>query len=172
MKKNPMQPQLPVGFSHSRPPGFFRWWGVIMLCGWLSCCACGRLQPQPARFDPQVYTSIEYRDLLTPGPAGLHAGQKIRVKAYFWQYLDYDPAMIPNYLTLARYPIRWYQLRWFATYDTDRMTGYYDRVALSPELAAHYRLNRLDPVLLYGELSSLGPGLYLQVFHIEKIAED
>jgi hypothetical protein len=30
----------------------------------------------------------------------------------------------------------------------------------------------MDQVYLYGELARLSPGLYLQVFHIEKIAED
>jgi hypothetical protein len=94
------------------------------------------------------------------------------VKAYFWQYLDYDPAMVRNYLTLPRYPIRWYRLQWFAIYDKADMTGYYDLAAVTPEQAQDYKLHRLDQVLLYGELSRLGPGLYFQVFHIEKIIED
>ena len=80
--------------------------------------------------------------------------------------------MVPNYLTLLRYPVRWYQLQWFATYDTADLTGYYDLAAVTPEQAERYKLKRLDPVMLYGELARLGPGLYLQVFHIEKIAED
>jgi len=143
-----------------------------MLCGWLSCCACGELRPRPAAFDPQAYTPIEYHDLLAPRQAGLQAGQKVRVKAYFWQYLDYDPAMVRNYLTLLRYPIRWYQLRWFATYGTPDLTGYYDLAAITPEQAESYKLQRLDHVLLYGELSRLGPGLFLQVFQIEKIEEE
>jgi hypothetical protein len=79
--------------------------------------------------------------------------------------------MLWNYLTLPRYPIRWYQLRWFATYGTDEMTGYYDLAAVTPEQAEQYKLQRLEPVRLYGELSQLGPGLYLQVFHIEKIED-
>jgi hypothetical protein len=52
------------------------------------------------------------------------------------------------------------------------MTGYYDLAAVTPEQAEQYKLKRLDPVMLYGELARLGPGLYLQVFHIEPIAED
>jgi hypothetical protein len=144
----------------------------LVLCGLLGVCACGQLRPHPATFDPQAYTPIEYQDLLAPQAAGLHAGEKIRVKAYFWQYVNYDPAMIRNYLTLLRYPVRWYRLRWFAIYRTDDLTGYYDLAAISPELAEEYKLQRLDPVMLYGELSSLGRGLFLQVFHIEKIVED
>lgn len=154
------------------PPGPCGWLGVVFLGGLLSLCACGELRPRPAAFEPQNYAPIEYQDLLAPRQAGLQPGQKIRVKAYFWQYLDYDPAMVRNYLTLPRYPIRWYQLRWFATYGADNLTGYYDLAAVTPEQAEDYRLKRLDPVLLYGELSRLGPGLYLQVFHIEKVSED
>jgi hypothetical protein len=145
---------------------------LLVLCGLLGVCACGQLRPHPATFDPQAYTPIEYQDLLTPQAAGLHPSEKIRVKAFFWQYVNYDPAMIRNYLTLLRYPVRWYRLRWFAIYRTDDLTGYYDLAAITPELADKYKLQRLDPVLLYGELSPLGRGLFLQVFHIEKIVAD
>jgi hypothetical protein len=162
----------PVRKNSSRPLGFSRRLAVILLGCLLACGACGELRPRPAAFDPQAYTPIEYQELLAPRQAGLHAGQKVRVKAYFWEYLTYDPAMIRNYLTLPRYPLRWYQLRWFATYGTPDMAGYYDLAAVSPEQAEQYRLQRLDPVLLYGELSSLGPGLYFQVFYVEKIQED
>ena len=70
------------------------------------------------------------------------------------------------------YPVRRYQLKWFATYDTADLTGYYDLSAITPEQANRYKLKRLDPVMLYGELARLGPGLYLQVFYIEPIVED
>jgi hypothetical protein len=155
----------------ARRPGLSGRLGVVLLGGLLALCGCGQLRPQPTAFNPQTYTPIKYQDLLAPRQAGLHAGQKIQVKAYFWQYLTYDPAMAWNYLTLPRYPIRWYQLRWFATYGTDEMTGYYDLAAVTPEQAEHYKLKRLDPVRLYGELSRLGPGLYLQVFYIKKIED-
>jgi hypothetical protein len=162
------QPAPPGG---ARRPGPTVWLGLLLLSALLGLGACGQLRPRPAAFDPQTYTPIKYQDLLAPGQAGLHAGQKIQVKAYFWQYVNYDPAMLWNYLTLPRYPIRWYQLRWFATYGTAAMTGYYDLAALTPAQAEEYKLKRLEPVRLYGELSQLGPGLYLQVFHIEKIAD-
>jgi len=172
MKENSLRPHLNGAPGSSRRPGCSRWLGVILLCSLVVFSACGELRPHPAAFDPQAYTPIAYRDLLAPGPAGLQAGQQVRVRAYFWQYLNYDPAMVPNYLTLLRYPVRWYQLTWFATYDTADLTGYYDLAAVTPEQADRYKLKRLDPVMLYGELARLGPGLYLQVFHIEKIAED
>jgi hypothetical protein len=172
MKKLSFRTRLPWAPGGARRPGFCSWLGVLLLCGLWGLCACGELRPRPAAFDPQVYTSIEYQNLLAPRQAGLHAGQKIRVKAYFWQYLDYDPAMVRNYLTLLRYPVKWYQLRWFATYGTADLTGYFDLAAVTPEQADRYKLKRLDPVMLYGELARLGPGFYLQVFHIEPIAEE
>ena len=123
-------------------------------------------------FDPGAYKPIDYQELLEPDLAGLHAGEKIRVKAYFWQYVNYDPALARNYLTLLRYPIRWYRLRWFALYRTDDLKGYYDLAAMTPEVADRYKLQRLEPVLLYGELSQLGMGLFFQVFHVERITGD
>jgi len=172
VNKIPYRRHLPLAPGGPRPFSLSGWLGVILLCGLLGFPACGELRPHPAAFDPQAYTPIAYQDLLAPGPTGLKSGQQVRVKAYFWQYLEYDPAIVRNYLTLLRYPIRWYRLKWFATYDTADLTGYFDLAAVTPEQAEQYKLKRLDPVMLYGELARLGPGLYLQVFHIEKIAED
>jgi hypothetical protein len=172
MNRLPWRPPPAAASGALRPSGLSRWLGVMLLCGLLGFSACGELRPRPAAFEPQDYTPIAYQDLLAPGPAGLQAGQKVRVRAYFWQYLDYDPAMVRNYLTLLRYPRRWYQLRWFSTYDTADLTGYYELAAVTPEQAEKYKLQRLDPVMLYGELARLGPGFYLQVFHIEKITQD
>jgi hypothetical protein len=169
VKKISYRRHLPLPFGAPRSSGLSGCLGVIILCGLLGLSACGELRPHPAAFDPQTYTPINYRDLLAPGPAGLHAGQKVRVQAYFWQYLDYDPALVRNYLTLFRYPIRWYRLQWFSTYDTADLTGYFDLAAMTPEQAEQYKLKRLDHVMLYGELAGLGSGLYLQVFHMEKI---
>ncbi len=171
-KKIPFWHRLVLAPGGLQFPGRSGWCGIILLCLLLGGAACGQLRPQPAAFDPQAYTPIAYHDLLAPGPAGLQAGQKVRVQAYFWQYLNYDPAIVRNYLTLPRYPVRWYQLRWFATYGTPDLTGYFDLAAVTPKQADRYKLKRLDPVMLYGELAPLSPGLYLQVFHIEPIAED
>ena len=145
---------------------------LLLLAGCLLVASCGELRPVPVSIEIQAYKAIDYPDLLDPARAGLKAGDLIRVKTYFWQYLDYDPAMVRNYLTLPRYPIRWYQLRWFATYGSEKMTGYYDLAALSPEQAEKYKINRLDPILIYGELSPLKPGVFLRVHHIEKIEEE
>jgi hypothetical protein len=172
MKEPPFQYHPPLTPGGARRPGPSGWLGVLLLCSLLGWCGCGELRPRPEAFDPQAYTPIAYQELLAPRQSGLHEGQKIRVQAYFWQYLEYDPAMVRNYLTLPRYPIRWYQLQWFATYGTDDLTGYYDLAAITPEQAEEYKLKRLDRVMLYGELTRLSPGLYLQVFHIEKIVED
>ena len=52
------------------------------------------------------------------------------------------------------------------------MTGYYDLAAVSPDQAEKYKnIKRLDPILVYGELSALKPGVFLRVHHIEKIEE-
>ena len=149
-----------------------RFLGLILAGCLVIACACGELRPVPAPIEPQAYKPIDYQELLDPAKTGLQAGDLIRVKAYFWQFLTYDPAMVRNYLTLPRYPIRWFQLRWFAIYDSDRMERYYDLAALSPEQEEKYKeIKRLDPVLIYGELSPLKPGVFLRVHHIEKVEE-
>ena len=159
--------KLSVAIQHLRV-GFLR----ALLAGCLILAsACGELRPVPEGFEAPAYKPIDYPELLNPARAGLQAGDLVRVKAYYWQYLTYDPAMVRNYLTLPRYPIRWYQMRWFALYGSERMEGYYDLAALSPEQAEEYKLKRLDPILIYGELSRLSPGVFLRVHHIEKIEE-
>jgi hypothetical protein len=146
--------------------------GLILAGCLVIACACGELRPVPVPIEPQAYKPIDYQELLDPAKAGLQAGDLIRVKAYFWQFLTYDPAMVRNYLTLPRYPVRWFNLRWFATFGSERMAGYYDLAALSPEQEEKYKtIKRLDPILIYGELSPLRPGVFLRVHHIEKIEE-
>ncbi len=162
--------------ARNRPVAAWRrraWFWGTLLAGLVLLSACGELRPVPEPIEDQAYKPIEYHDLLDHSRAGLKAGDLVRVKAYFWQYLTYDPAMVRNYLTLPRYPIRWYQLRWFAVYGSERMEGYYDLAAMSPEQEEKYKnIKRMDPVLLYGELSPLKPGVYFQVHHIEKIEEE
>ena len=138
----------------------------------LTVAACGQFPPLPAHFQPDSYAPITYQELLNPGDANLQAGQMIKVPAYFWQYTDYDPDMVRNYLDLLRYRLSWYRLEWFATYGTADMQGYYDLAALAPSLARDFKPHRLDHIMIYGELASLGPGLYLRVHRIEKIKED
>ncbi|MBI4643499.1 MAG: hypothetical protein HY743_07155 [Deltaproteobacteria bacterium] len=141
--------------------------GVVL---WVA--ACGQLPPLPAQVDLESYAPITYQELLAPGTAKLQAGQKIKVSAYFWQYLTYDPAMVHNYLDMLRHPLSWYRLEWFATYGTSDMQGYYDLAALDPSLVKANKPRRLDHIMIYGELASLGPGLYLRVHRIERIEED
>lgn len=161
-----LRPQQPGSVS------LMTWLGVALLAGCLLvAAACGELRPVPVQFNPLAYKPIEYQALLHPDQAGLKAGDLVQVRAYFWQYLTYDPAPVRNYLTLPRYPIRWYQLEWFATYGTERMTGYYDLAALSPAQAEQYQFKRLDHIQVYGELSPLRPGVFLQVHHLEKVEE-
>jgi hypothetical protein len=135
-------------------------------------CACGELRPLPGGFEPQAYTPIDYQDLLNPPRAGLSDGRMVRVKAYFWQPLDYDPAMVRNYLTMARHPLGWPKLHWFALYGTEDMQGYYDLAAMDASRLKLFQPKRLEPILLYGQLSSLGSGFYLHVHHLEKVPED
>ena len=134
--------------------------------------SCGELRPPPAPFEAQAYTPIDYQALLNPRRAGLHDGQMVRVQGYFWQLLDYDPDMVKNYLSLARHPLGWWKLRWFAVYQSEDMQGYYDLAAVDASRLELYQPKRLEPILLYGQLASLGPGFYLHVHRLEKIGED
>lgn len=132
---------------------------------------CGHIPgPPPEGWNAEEYTTITYDQLLTPREAGLAAGQKVAVKGYFWQYLVYDPAIVPNYLTLAAHPLTWHRLRWAALYRTPRMKGYFNRLALDADQKKDFRLQRLDSLRIYGELASLGLGvLYLRVHHVDKL---
>ncbi len=135
--------------------------------------ACGQIRPLPAHVDLEAYSPITYQELLQPEAAKLQAGQKIKVPAYFWEFLFYDPAMVRTYLNMISHPLSWYKLQWFATYGTPEMKGFFDLVAMDPsQKKAYFKLQRLDHILIYGELAPLGPGLYLRVHHIAKIEED
>jgi hypothetical protein len=134
---------------------------------------CGRYRSVPAAWDPVAYRLVTVQELKAPRTAGLAAGQKVEVHAYFWEFLIYDPAMVRNYLTLLRHPLAWPQLEWFAVYGTPQMQGYFDRVAMDEEQRRSYALHRLDPVMIFGELASMGGGLlYLRVHRLHKLEED
>lgn len=146
---------------------------LAMLTVFLLAGACGQLPPMPAHVDIQEYQPIAFDQLQTSGPNRLNAGQKVRVPAYFWQFLTYDPAMVRNYPNLLRRPIRWYHLEWCSLYREADLRGYFDRVAMEPSQRELYRLQRLDHVMIYGQMAHLSPHLlYLQVHRIEKIVED
>jgi len=150
-------------------PGLFLAGALLALS--LLTWGCGQVRPLSGTLAPQEYQEITYDQLLHPGAAGLQAGQKVKVPAYFWQFVDYDPDMVRDYLNLARHPLSWSKLKWFALYGSPEMRGYYDRAALDADRVSLYPVRRLEPVMVYGELSALGPGLYLHVYHREKIEE-
>ena len=131
---------------------------------------CGYIRPVPEGWNPEDYTPITYEQILAPRKAGLTPGQKVSVAGYFWQYLDYDPFMMSNYLTLARQPRAWSRLRWASLYHTPQMQGYCDRLALTREQQQDWQLRRLEHVRVFGQLAPLGMGvLYLQVHHIARL---
>jgi hypothetical protein len=144
----------------------------VLLGAALLLSGCGEIRPLPGVVEPTAYTPITYQQLLNPRQGSLQAGQKIKVPAYFWEFLDYDPAMVRNYLSLARHPLTWYKLRWFALYDTQELKGYYELAALDESRVQLYKLHRLDHIMVYGELAALGRGFYLRVHHLEKIEEE
>jgi hypothetical protein len=145
---------------------------LLLLLGLILSAACAEIRPVPATLDPQAYTPITYEQLRDPARANLQAHQKVKVDAYFWEFLTYDPAMVRHWLALARHPRSWSKLQWFALYGEEDMKGYYDRAALDAAQRPRYPLNRLDHITVYGELDSLGYGYYLHVHHIERIVED
>jgi hypothetical protein len=52
------------------------------------------------------------------------------------------------------------------------LQGYYDLAAVDAARLELYQPKRLEPILLYGQLASLGPGFYLHVHRLEKVGED
>jgi hypothetical protein len=147
--------------------------GLATLLLTMLLCGCGRYRPVPAVWDPHAYRQITVQDLKAPGRAGLAAGHKIKVPAYFWEFIIYDPAMVRNYMTLLRHPVAWSQLQWFAVYGTPQMQAYFDRVVMDREQRRAYKLNRLDHIMIYGELASMGGGLlYLRVHRLQELDED
>lgn len=134
---------------------------------------CGSIRPVPEGWNPGDYKPITYEQIMAPRKAGLSPGQKVSVTGYFWQYLDYDPFMVPNYLTLARQPRAWSRLYWASLYRTPQMQGYCDRLALTLEQQRDWQFKRLEHVRVYGQIASLGFGvLYLQAHHIDRLDQE
>ncbi len=132
--------------------------------------SCGHIRPAPQDFHPKEYSPVTIEQLQAPRQAGLVSGQKVRVTGYFWQYLDYDPRLAANYLTMARQPLAWSRLRWASLYRTLSMQGYYDRLALTREEQLRLRLKRLEKVEVFGELAPWGFGaLYLQAHRVQRL---
>jgi hypothetical protein len=141
---------------------------LLLLVG--KSVSCGHIRPAPEGFNPEQYSAVTIEQLQAPRQAGLASGQKVRVDGFFWQYLEYDPRMAANYLTMVRQPLAWSRLRWAALYRTSSMRGYYDRLALTRSQKGEWDLKRLEQVRVFGQLAPLGFGtLYLQVHHIERL---
>ncbi len=151
-----------------RRPGLLLLALLLLLAG--GALSCGHIRPAPEGFSPEQYTAVTIEQLQAPRRAGLASGQKVWVEGFFWQYLEYDPRMVANYLTMARQPVAWSRLRWAALYRDSSMRGYYDRLALTRSQKGQWDLKRLEQVRVFGQLAPLGFGtLYLQVHHIEPL---
>jgi hypothetical protein len=145
--------------------------GLLVLLAGLAC-GCGQIRSVPRAFNPEDYTPVTIDQLQSPRRAGLASGQKVSVEGFFWQYLEYDPAIVANYATMASHPVAWSRLRWAALYQQPQMRGYYDRLALTREQQQDWPFRRLEHVRLYGQLTPLGFGvLYLQAQHLERLED-
>jgi hypothetical protein len=145
---------------------------LLLVFGILSLTACGSIRPVPASFNQADYTPIDF-DLLIRDSSSLHAGDLIRCQAYFWQFLTYDPAPRYYYFNQLRYPFSWGDLEWFALYQDANFQGYYDRGAMTHRQRLEFNLKRLEPIIIYGELVTMGGSkLYLLVHHLERYKID
>jgi|YelNatPaOPRAMG01_1025707.scaffolds.fasta_scaffold16253_3 hypothetical protein len=134
---------------------------------------CRHTPPATGAFNPQEYAPVTLEQLQAPRVAGLLPGQKVSVSGYFWQYLEYDPFAVPEYLALIRRPLLASRWRWASLYSSPRMTGYFDRLAVSRGEQRELNLKRLERVRIYGRLAHLPFGiLYLQAVHVERLDKD
>jgi hypothetical protein len=132
--------------------------------------SCGHRPATPRVFHPGEYTPVTLEQLRAPRQAGLALGQKVSVEGYFWQYLEYDPFTVPQYLALARRPLAQSRWRWASLYGSPQMQGYFDRLALSREQRRELDLKRLEHVRIYGRLAHLPFGiLYLQAQQVDRL---
>jgi hypothetical protein len=144
---------------------------LLLLFAALLLTACGSMKPVPAEFQPAEYTPIDFAQL--PLDTNLHAGELVRVEAYFWQFLTYDPAPKYYYVDQLKYPRRWGQLEWFSLYQKADMQGYYDRAAMSHLQRLQFNPKRLDHLIIYGEMVRMGGStIYLLVHHLERVQPD
>lgn len=144
----------------------------VLLVALLSLTACGSLRTVPAQFNAADYTPIDF-ELLGRDSSSLHAGDLVRCQAFFWQFLTHDPTPRYYYFNHLRYPVRWGALEWFALYQHADMRGYFDRAVMSREQRQEFKPQRLDHLIIYGELVPMGGSkLYLLVHHLERFTID
>lgn len=131
---------------------------------------CGRLGQVPARFVPDDYQEVSLAQLRNPAAARTLVGRQVRFEAFFWEYVHYDPAMLSNYALLARHPWGWWNLRWASLYESPRMQGFYDRLALDVGQEAQFRPRRLTRLMIYGEVLPLGSSLtYVRLHQAQEL---
>lgn len=130
---------------------------------------CGRLGQVPARFVPDDYREVSLTHLRDPAACAL-VGQKVRFQAFFWEYVTYDPAMLSNYALMLRHPRGWWDLRWASLYESPRMQGFYDRLALDVGQQARLQPRRLTRLMIYGEVLPLGSRLtYVRLHQAQEL---
>jgi hypothetical protein len=145
---------------------------LVLIFGILSLTACGNLRPVPAEFSAADYTPIDFELLVRDSPS-LRPGELVRCQAFFWQFLTHDPAPQYYYFNQLRYPLRWVELEWFALYQNVDMTGYFDRGVMSQAQSLEFKPQRLDHLIIYGELVPMGGNkFYLLVHHLERFIID
>jgi hypothetical protein len=168
---------LPVGSAGGDNSGRLlvaRCWRIlfVLLVGILPFMGCGSLRTVPGQFNAADYTPIDF-ELLVRDSSSLRAGELVRCQAFFWQFLTHDPAPQYYYFNQLAYPLRWGELEWFALYQQADMRGYFDRGVMSRKLRQEFKPQRLDPVIIYGELVPMGGSmLYLLVHHLERFTID
>jgi hypothetical protein len=143
--------------------------GGLLLAAALTA-ACGRLGQVPPALAPDDYQEVSLAQLRNPAAAQALVGRRVRFPAFFWEYVTYDPAMCSNYALLARHPRGWWDLRWAALYESPRMQGFYDRLALDAAQQTRFRPRRLTRLLIYGEVLPLGPRLtYVRLHQAQEL---
>lgn len=131
---------------------------VILMTG------CGRLGQVPPSLVPEDYQEVTLAQLRDPGLARDLVGRRVRFQAFFWEFLAYDPALCSNYALLARHPVGWWELRWASLYESPRMQGFYDRLALDRTQQRHLKPRRLTRLLIFGEVLPWGlTGTYVRL---------
>lgn len=146
--------------------------GVVgsLLLALAMTAGCGRLGQVPATLVPEEYQEVSLAQLRDPAAARPLVGRRVCFEAFFWEYVTYDPALLSNYALLARHPRRWWGLRWASLYESPRMQGFYDRLAMDADQKARLQVRRLTRLRLYGEVLPLGPRLtYVRLHQAEEL---
>ncbi len=144
--------------------------GLILLLAFAP--GCGTIGPVPKVLQAEQYTEVSVSQLAQPAAAGLR-GRLVKFPAFFWEVLSYDPAFLSNLTLLAAHPVQWWSLGWAAVYESPQMQGHYDRLALDQEQLRRLKFKRLAPVMVYGEVTPMGPVVtYVRVHRMEEQASD